>query len=344
MKYLCLYYSATGNTKRAVELTRKRLEAAGSTMDVVRIKKTMRPPQTGGYDGMIVAFPVLAMSPPVFVKRFIRSLPNGKGLPAHVLAVDGGGGGSAAATAVRILEGRGYRTVLSARPHYPDNWTQAWQPPEENEAAARTREGDAIVIHFADSIASGRADGSAVDRRLSGDVVVGFLFGSLGRRFLGKAFYADEDCDACGKCAVECPAGAIVLKKGERARPFWKMGCEDCNACINRCPRNAINTSLGRLAVLIAFITACAVIGVRAYFHFLKPAAGAAARALGIVSPALGVIADVAVVTLIILASHLLIGPFDRYLLRFIQRIPGVRRFFSWTFTKNWRRYRAEAE
>ena len=53
-----------------------------------------------------------------------------------------------------------------------------------------------------------------------------------------KAFYADEKCVGCGKCASICPAGAIEMVDG---RPTWtKSKCLKCCGCINRCPVSAI--------------------------------------------------------------------------------------------------------
>ena len=53
-----------------------------------------------------------------------------------------------------------------------------------------------------------------------------------------KAFYADEKCIGCGKCASICPAGAIEMIDG---RPAWtKSKCLKCCGCINRCPVSAI--------------------------------------------------------------------------------------------------------
>ena len=53
-----------------------------------------------------------------------------------------------------------------------------------------------------------------------------------------KPFRVDDGCIGCGKCAVNCPAGAISMENG---RPVWKKSrCLKCCACINRCPVTAI--------------------------------------------------------------------------------------------------------
>jgi ferredoxin len=337
MKYACLYYSATGNTKRAVELVRRELERAGSSVDMTRMRKDAAIPEMGKYDGVIVAFPVLAFSPPAFVNRFISNLPRAH-KPAYVLAVDGGGGMSAGAMVVRLLERNGYDVRASARASYAENWTQVSEPPDARRAAEMARGGDAAAARFANAIVSGKKTGD-VDRRISAvSAIAGFLFGTVGRRFFGKLYYADEDCDACGICAKQCPAETILLGTGEGARPFWKMSCEDCNACINVCPKKAINTSIARAIVLLAVIVASAWAGIWAYSAFVKPLFA------GSISGALGTLMNVAAIVLIVLVAHVFPSALlDRYVLRYIQRVPGIRRFFAWTFTKKYRRYNARS-
>ena len=53
-----------------------------------------------------------------------------------------------------------------------------------------------------------------------------------------RKFYAEATCIHCGKCAANCPSGAISMTDG---RPVWtKSKCLKCCACINRCPVSAI--------------------------------------------------------------------------------------------------------
>jgi ferredoxin len=79
----------------------------------------------------------------------------------------------------------------------------------------------------------------------------GMLYRWFGRRGLGKLYVADQTCTHCGLCAQSCPAEAIRMRKGF---PRWTLECQGCQRCINICPSHSIQTSVVRLAALIASI------------------------------------------------------------------------------------------
>lgn len=73
------------------------------------------------------------------------------------------------------------------------------------------------------------------------------------RRYIGKMFVADSQCNSCGICINACPVHAIRLFKG---RPRWNYNCEGCHKCINICPRKAIEGSILRVIAQISVIAA----------------------------------------------------------------------------------------
>ena len=83
----------------------------------------------------------------------------------------------------------------------------------------------------------------AIDRREGSRITGSPIAGKIGLAayhacMSTKAFYADEKCVGCGKCASICPSGAIEMVDG---RPAWtKSKCLKCCGCINRCPVSAI--------------------------------------------------------------------------------------------------------
>jgi ferredoxin len=342
MRYALYSFSATGNTERAVKIVEATLLSAGHAVERRPIVKGER--IAGGTlpENLIVAFPVLAFSPPAFVKAFLRNLPpgrraDGSRIRAAVLAVDGGGAMGAPWRAVAILSRRGYDPAFVGCASYPENWTQFFEPLDRDEALAMTARGDAEASVFAKALAAGDASAYPAPRKppfLSG--IVPFLFGSVGRRVFGKLFIADENCDACGFCARTCPAGTILMRGRGKGRPYWKSDCENCNRCINVCPRGAIVTSIGRSIALMGAVIALARAGIAAYLSLGAPLiyssfAGPTAAAI-----------NAAAIAIVVVASHILALVLDRILLSRVERLPGFRRFFRWSFNKGKRRYRAE--
>ncbi len=49
-------------------------------------------------------------------------------------------------------------------------------------------------------------------------------------------FTCTDDCNSCGLCQKNCPAGNITVK----GKPVWDSQCAACLKCINICPKQAI--------------------------------------------------------------------------------------------------------
>ena len=266
------YFSATGNTRRAVDIAAARLSEEGWELELIPI--LARGPAKGGGGGAappsapdsaaasaatasaatappdltLVAFPTLAWGPPAFVRRHLLGLPSAEGERAAVLATCGGGALGALGAAARLLERRGYEVLLTGAATYPSNWTQFEDGPSEEAAARETERGDAEARDFAEKLASGaRSRYGYPPLHALWSAPVALAFGFLGRRALGKLFVADASCTGCGLCARVCPAAAISMEgAGRLARPRWSFSCENCNRCINACPSRSIQSSLFR--------------------------------------------------------------------------------------------------
>lgn len=326
------YFSATGNTARAVELLAERLQAAG--WEVVRQPVTARAVAIAAVpDLTVVAFPIWAWAAPHFMLEHARRLPRAKGARAAVFATCGGFGAQGVGELARVLRRRGYAVVASGEAVYPDNWTLALNPPAGPELDAALARGDARVREFADRLLSAQP---AVFHCAWGHVLwswpIARLFRLCGRRFMGKFFIADERCTACGRCAAECPARAIRLQ-GAPGRPRWNAGCAGCYRCINLCPAQAIQVSVPRLAVHLLLNLALTVwwfFWIDWLYQQVVPLPGPSGFGLAVI----WAVAILAVLTLL----QLTLG--DAVLQWLATRAP-LRRFFQRSYTQGFRRYRA---
>ncbi len=124
-------------------------------------------------------------------------------------------------------------------------------------------------------------------------------------------------------CARTCPAGTIVMGRGKRAKPYWRMNCENCNRCMNTCPKAAINTSIASVVLQFASITIFIMLGIRAVNELAWPGIGALLGGAGSA-------ARVLLYAAAVVAAHILsLGPADYFIFRWLRRIPGLRKVFA---------------
>lgn len=335
MLYHLYYFSATGNTAHSAAMIKEALSSRGHTVRVVPLSDGTKP-LTERPDRLVLAYPTYSWRPPALVSRFIARLPRGNGMEAAVFTADGGDSHASIDAAERALRRRGYRTIVKAAAHYPNDWAEMIPPPVGEAREAAVSRGIAGTERFV----RGLLEGTPILRERSGPEfllnVVGLLFAAFGRHFLGKLFVADDDCTACGLCARNCPVGAIAMGEGPNARPRWKYRCEACTRCMNLCPTKAINTSPLRGAALLLGVALFLVLGFSAY--------GAVALDLHrSIQGAAGVVMDFVAGIAIVAASHLLaLTVFDSLVLRPLLAIPALRRLAQKSFTKTFARYRFE--
>ena len=79
------YFSATGNTARAVQAVGAQLKAAGNEVSFCRVDGDSAPPEAIP-DLTVMAFPIWAWAAPHFVLNYVRRLPRAKGARAAVLS------------------------------------------------------------------------------------------------------------------------------------------------------------------------------------------------------------------------------------------------------------------
>ena len=248
MRTVFHYYSATGNTARAVQAIGGKCKLAGHDVSF-RLVDGHTPSPTDIPDLTVMAFPIWAWAAPHFVLNYVRRLPRAKGARAAVLSTCGGFGAQGVEEVVRLLRRRGYRVVCSGEATYPDNWTLAMSPPTGEALNQLYATGDALVQKFANELLS---ESPSIFHCAFGHKVwswpIAMLFRLMGRRFMGKAFVADSQCTSCGLCAKTCPVGAIQMNDLP-VRPRWNASCAACYRCINLCPAQSIQISIARLAV-----------------------------------------------------------------------------------------------
>jgi ferredoxin/flavodoxin len=324
------YFSGTGNTKRAVDLITNELKKSSFEVKQYAIGKD-RPLITENADFNLFAFSILGFSAPVLVKRYLHRLPPGGGKQAGVFAVYAGVPGHALQEFEGFLKHKQFKVFLTGGACYPNNWTQMMNPPGPEEIGKILNNGDDQALIFAASFIKATPNLFQSNCNWLSNLVTrlcSFFFGLIGRRILGKAYVADINCANCGLCIKSCPAHTIRMAGIVRKRPYWNFNCEDCARCINICPQKAIQVSIPKLIFHFSILFA----GVWSCFQV----AGLVANRLPLTYRSIGWF--IVLLMTIFIELWLQFAIIDRLFL-IMAEIPGLKRFFNWSVTKNFNRY-----
>ncbi len=332
------YFTGTGNTAHSVKIISAKLIASGYKVGVRQVKKDVLPPDEY-YDYHIFAFPVLSWAAPSAMKRYIHKMPESNGAKTAILAVNGtvfykgklvrGYTGQALEDVESILKKKNYKVFLTADASFPDNWTQATNPPDKKDTEAIFPLGEAEVLSFVENFINGKKELYRCGRfNRMWSKAIASLFGMVGRRVLGKFYIADENCNGCSLCAKSCPAGTIKMKN---KKPQWDSNCEDCNRCINICPENAIQVSVPIMIFQFILNTGLIILSIWAILKYIP---------LWVPSDKTFLIGlEIVLIFIAIVFTHWLsFVPIDAFF-KLISKIPAVRRFFGRSYTKKYRRY-----
>ncbi|MBN1614674.1 MAG: EFR1 family ferrodoxin [Deltaproteobacteria bacterium] len=214
--------------------------------------------------------PTHAFTAPWPMIKFVLRLPRARG--AHAFSIVGRGGSKAGNTYIPGLEGtacylmalllllKGFsvRGVLAV--DMPGNWVVAYPAPSPEKAAGIINRARAKTLAFFAKIMEGK-------RSFGGWIGLGFGFLLapisiayliVGRFFLAKIFFANNDCNGCGLCARNCSYGGIRMRGLEKPRPYWTYNCENCMRCMAYCPEKAIEAGHS-WAVILYFVSSTSV-------------------------------------------------------------------------------------
>jgi len=334
------YFTGTGNTAHAVKLISESLKSAGHEVSVVQVKFGVVP-SINTFDYHLVAFPVLSWAPPVMMSHYLKTFPRLKGTKVAILAINGalvrdgrlisGYTGQALEQAEKVLRRKKMDVFLTGNASFPDNWTQMTNPCDQSGADLIIPQGESQVHAFVKKFLAQERElyrCGALNKAWSWLVAAGF--GKIGRRILGTFYIADDKCTGCAICAKTCPANTIVM---EHHLPRWKTQCEDCNRCINTCPEKAIQVSLPLMLIQITLNLFLSVWFIEGVLHYVS------LIIFGI--PWLKVLVDIPMVILAIyLAVWVSLVPLE-FVFRMLMKSPSIRRYFTKSFTKSFRRYSA---
>lgn len=276
-KSIIYFMSGTGNSYRAACRLDGLCRAAGMESRIVPVDAAKPHEEIEASPGSLVvlAFPTHGLMPPWSVIKFIFSLPRKRGARIFCLPTRGcfhigpvpipGASGLAQFLPHLVLLFKGYRPRGSVSLDMPINITSL-HPGITEGGIARIRErAEHKLARHAKRLLAGK--GVWLTRNNLWEALWAIiplyyiplypiLYLLIGRLFMGKMMFANNNCTACGLCVRSCPNSAVVLKGKDPARPFWRYNCEDCLRCLNYCPSRAVEagTSWAGLIILIGLV------------------------------------------------------------------------------------------
>lgn len=232
---MILCFSGTGNSRYISRRIAKALQ--DKTVDLNdKIKTNDFSPVHTGCD-VIVVVPTYAWRVPRIVSDWLykTKLPDAKRI---WFVMDCGGEiGNAAKYNRRIAEQKHLQYMGTAQIVMPENYIAMFNAPQADAARKIVEKAEPHIADAVNCIKSGKEfatpRNNLYDRLMSGPVNPAFY------RFFVKAdaFYANDDCIGCGKCAEKCPLNNIKLRN---RKPVWGTKCTHCMACICYCPVKAV--------------------------------------------------------------------------------------------------------
>jgi ferredoxin len=194
--------------------------------------------------------------------KFVLRLPWGRG--AHVFAIVGRGGSKVGNTYIPGLEGtacylmalllmlKGFRVQGVMAVDMPANWIVAYPAPSPEKAVGIMNRARTKTLNFFAIIMEGKRSFSGWIGLMFGFMLVPISIGYLliGRFFLAKLFFANNNCNGCGLCARNCSYGGVKMKGLGNPWPYWTYNCESCMRCMAYCPEKAIEAGHSWAAIL----------------------------------------------------------------------------------------------
>ena len=204
---------------------------------------------------MVVVFPTHGFTAPWHVWKTVWKLPQGNGHHVFCLATRAGLkfgslfipgiSGSATFIIALLLLLKGYKVRGAMSVDMPSNWFSLHpiQCLEKHEAIIDRAEQKVTgfigkVFSYSKIWFTANNLYEIIFGTLLSFISIAYLL--MGRFFLAKLFFANNNCDGCGICEQNCSVKAIAMRGKNRRTPFWKYNCESCMKCASICPKGAI--------------------------------------------------------------------------------------------------------
>ncbi len=230
---MILYFSSTGNclhvAKRIAEKTGDQIASVGEVKQV----------ELSAGEQLGFVFPTYFWALPKYVEQYMRQLavssPDREPY-VYFIATYGTTCGGAGKEMTRHMKRKSIPLSALYSVKMPDDWTPWFDLSDPARVAEINEEADKEIDEVAAEILAQRRGDRIKSKMPHWMTFFSLRLYDIYRRT--KRFTLEDSCISCGKCAAECPEGAIEIQAG---KPVWvKPQCTLCLHCLHTCPTFAI--------------------------------------------------------------------------------------------------------
>ena len=241
MRFLAIYFTGTGNSKRVIDEINYSLASFSSTMDIVDVTKD-EAKDINDYDGLIISYPIYGFNAPkpiiAYVKKMVKA---NEQKPCLIMKQSGEHlfwNNASSLYLTSLLKKRNIKVTNEY--HYLMPYSFIFRHSD-------------FMAYRMDNVMKGLIPLDLTDFFNKKEVHMKRFFLDRffawvlriqwwGGRFNGRFYKVEKDkCIKCMKCVKECPAHNIIMEDGKFK---FKGQCLMCQRCIMYCPRHAIKVGM----------------------------------------------------------------------------------------------------
>ena len=241
MKFLGIYFTGTGNTKRVSLTAQAELLSRGHSLDLIDVIDG-KPADLEGYDGLFVFYPIYAFNAPKPIIAFVKSLKKlEKQIPCVIMKQSGEHlfwNNASSLHLTSLLKRR--NIIVRNEYHYLMPYSFIFR--HSDYMAYRMKSVmEKLLPMDLDLFLEGKdvhVKRFFLDRPFAALLRIQWW----GGRFNGRFYKVEQDkCVQCMKCVRECPAKNISFIDGK-----FKFGkqCLMCQRCVMYCPHKAVKAGM----------------------------------------------------------------------------------------------------
>lgn len=241
MKYLGIYFTGTGNSKRVLEVARAILLSYGHTLDEIDTTKD-EIKDLNEYDGLIVFYPIYAFNAPKPIISYVKKIKKvNKEMPCLIIKQSGEHlfwNNASSLYLTKLLKKR--NIIVKNEYHYLMPYSFIFR--HSDYMAYRM---DEVMHGLLPLDIKDFLDNKEVHiKRYFLDRFFSWVFRIQwwGGRFNGRFYSVDKKkCIKCIKCINDCPSHNITL---ENNKIKFHGQCLMCQRCVMYCPKHAIKAGM----------------------------------------------------------------------------------------------------